>query len=61
MRAEADKKGAVVHMGYILGFGVEKNSEMEPDKRTHNGRVVLHGNIVVEHSYAGHGQCTCDA
>ena len=53
VRREAQEGGFEVHMGYLLGICVEKNSELSLDKpaRNYKGRVVFQGNRVVDQNY----------
>ncbi len=53
VRDEAQREGFDVHMGYLLGICVEKNSELpESDPaRKFKGWVAFQGNRVVDQNY----------
>ena len=53
VRREADQLGIEVHMGYLFGICVEKNSELPQGdpKRKYKYRVVFQGNRVVNQHY----------
>ena len=53
VRDEAQREGFDVHMGYLLGICVEKNSELPENDpaRKFKGRVVFQGNRVVDQNY----------
>ena len=51
MRREADRGKYLVHMGYLFGICVEKNSELSDEQRKFKGRVVFQGNRVIDQNY----------
>ena len=53
VRREDQEGGFEVHMGYLLGICVEKNSELSLDNpvRKFKGRVVFQGDRVVDQNY----------
>ena len=53
VRREAQANGEDVHMGYIFGICVEKNSELEDGNplKKYKGRFVFQGNRVVDQNY----------
>ena len=53
VRAEAKKNGHDVHMGYLFGICVQKNSELpdNDDRKKYTCRVVFQGNRVVDHNF----------
>ena len=48
---EARARNEQVHLGYLFGICVEKNSEMSPELRKYKYRVVFQGNRVVDQNY----------
>eukprot|EP00974_Lingulodinium_polyedra_P011819 1140798-Lingulodinium_polyedra.AAC.1 len=51
VRAKAKEMGQDVHLGYLFGICVEKNSEQAPENRKYKYRVVFQGNRVVDQNY----------
>ena len=43
--------GYTVHLGYLFGIRVKKNSELAELLRTYKGRVVFQGNQVYDQTY----------
>ena len=53
VRKKAQKDGRKIHLGYLFGICVQKNSEL-PDgnpAKKYKGRVVFQGNRVVDENY----------
>ena len=54
VRVEARRGGGggyTVHLGYLFGIRVKKNSELAELLRTYKGRVVFQGNQVYDQTY----------
>ena len=51
IRRQAKKNGETVHMGYLFGICVEKNSDLSEQYRKYKGRVVFQGNRVINQNY----------
>ena len=53
VRRQATRDGQEIHMGYLFGICVEKNSELDKSnpQRKYKGRVVFQGNRVVNQYY----------
>ena len=51
IRRQAKKNGETVHMGYLFGICVEKNSDLSQQYRKYKGRVVFQGNKVINQNY----------
>ena len=41
----------MIHFGYVFCFCVEKNAELQPEHRKHEGRAVFQGNKVVDQNW----------
>ena len=51
IRRQAKRNKEEIHMGYLFGICVEKNSDLSPEHRKFKERVVFQGNKVINRNY----------
>ena len=51
VRKQAKANKQEIHMGYLFGICVEKNSDLSEEHRKYKGRVVFQGNKVINQNY----------